>query len=204
MTTRNPLRSWHLGLTGGIGSGKSTVARMLSDMGAAIFDADAISRAATQAGGVAIPAIQEAFGLSFIDDTGALHRDRMRELIFSRPSAKGELEAIIHPIVAREIQSQSEASSAVCKVFDVPLLVESRHWRSRLDRVVVVDCLTATQVERVCARNGWSPEAAWAVIQSQASREDRLKAADLVIFNDRNGLEPLRRQVGAVAAQFGL
>ena len=191
----NPVR---IGLTGGIGSGKSTVAQMLAERGAAIIDADAISRASTAAGGSAIAAIAEQFGADFITAEGALDRERMRAHVFAHPSARQQLEAIIHPRVAQETRRQAEVAQAEghrVLVFDVPLLVESGRWRSALDRVLVVDCLPETQITRVMARSGWTREAVLAVLAAQASRAQRLAAADWVIFNDGLSLEALRHEV---------
>src|SRR3954470_18088039 len=150
-----------IGLTGGIGSGKSTVLGMLQALGAAAVDADAISRASTAAGGLAIPAIAAHFGADFIDRSGALDRERMRQRIYADPAARRELEAIIHPLVGTEVARQAlvaQGAGARCVVFDIPLLVESGRWRSKVDRVLVVDCLPRTQVARVQARGGL-PEA---------------------------------------------
>ena len=191
----NPVR---IGLTGGIGSGKSTVAQMLADRGAAIIDADAISRACTATGGSAIAAIAEQFGADFITADGALDRDRMRAHVFAHPPARQQLEAIIHPRVATETRRQADAAQARghrVLVFDVPLLVESGRWRSALDRVLVVDCWPKTQIARVMARNGWTREAVQAVLAAQASRAQRLAAADWVIFNDGLTLDGLRHEV---------
>lgn len=193
-----------LGLTGGIGSGKSTVARLLAARGACVIDADAISRASTAPGGTAIPAIREAFGPAYITDDGALHRDRMRERVFQDPEAKRRLEGIIHPIVAMQTRAMVEEAGSRPVVFDVPLLVESRQWPQRVDRVWVVDCKESTQVARVQARNGWAVEAVEAVIRQQASRAQRLAAADVVIFNDGIDLEELEQLVADLAARFGI
>ncbi len=197
-------RRWRLGLTGGIGSGKSTLARLLQARGADLIDADAISRASTAAGGAAMPSIASTFGPDFVTSDGALDRQRMREHVFSQPQARHTLEHIVHPLVAAEIQRQARASSAPCLVFDVPLLVESPRWRPQLDRVLVVDCSTATQVRRVQARNGWDAAAIDAVMRSQSPRGPRLAAADLVVFNDVDELAPLERAAEALARRFGL
>lgn len=178
---RPPLR---LGLTGGIGSGKSTVAGMLRALGATVVDTDAISRALTAAGGAAIPVLREAFGAAFIDDAGALDRARMRALVFSDASARGRLEAILHPLIRTETQRQAQVGHAPMVVFDVPLLVESARWRDQVDRVCVVDCSEATQVRRVIARSGWTDDSVRAVIEGQATRQARRAAADAVIHND--------------------
>ena len=139
---------FQVGLTGGIGSGKSTVATLLARWGAAIIDADAIARQLTAPGGLAMPAIAQQFGTEFVTADRALDRDRMRALAFSDPGAKLRLEAIIHPLVGAESARQVQAAVAGgsrCIVFDIPLLVESGRWRSQLDQVVVVDCAVATQ-----------------------------------------------------------
>lgn len=201
MTARTILR---LGLTGGIGSGKSTVARLLQERGATVIDADAISRACTLEGGAAIPAIAQTFGQEFIAPDGALDRPRMRDHVFAHPEARQALEAIVHPLVRAEIRQQAAASRSPCLVFDVPLLVESPEWRHQLDRVLVVDCSEETQIRRVTERNGWDHSTIEAVLRSQSPRARRLVAADTVIFNDGYQIEPLQRLVGLLADEFGL
>ena len=196
-----------IGLTGGIGSGKSTVLEMLRDLGAAPIDADAISRATTAAGGAAIPAIAAHFGPGFITASGALDRDRMREHAYARPEARRELEHIIHPLVGAEIGRQVDAALAAgarCIVFDIPLLVESGRWRAQVDRVLVVDCEPETQVARVTARSALAPDAVRAIIAAQAPRALRLAAADVVICNEGLSLAELRYEVEQVAQSFGL
>ena len=197
MTSRpTPLR---IGLTGGIGSGKSTVGQMLQARGAAVIDADAIARQVTAAHGAAMPAIAQTFGPEFITADGALDRERMRVHVFSQPQAKQALEAIIHPLVAQETQRQAQEALAKgynTLVFDVPLLVESgARWRTQVDRVLVVDCSEATQIQRVMARNGLSRETVQSIIAAQASRAQKLAAADWVIDNDDISLEDLRAHV---------
>lgn len=196
-----------VGLTGGIGSGKSTVLGMLQALGAAAIDADAISRAATSSGGAAIPAIRAAFGADFIADDGSLDRSRMRDHAYAHPDARRKLEAIIHPLVGEEIARQAQAAAAAgasCIVFDIPLLVESGRWRAQLDRVLVVDCESETQVARAVARSGLAPEAVRAIIAAQAPRALRLAAADLVICNEAITLERLGDEVAQAARTFGL
>jgi dephospho-CoA kinase len=196
-----------LGLTGGIGSGKSTVAALLADLGAGVIDADAISRSTTATNGMAIEAITAEFGRDFITADSALDRGRMRDLVFQDPNAKLRLEAIVHPLVAQQIQTQAasfEAAGKACVVFDIPLLVESKRWRTQLDRVLVVDCTPATQVARVVKRSGMSAQEVERVIASQADRQHRLSAADLVLHNDAISLDALVRQVKEIATQFGL
>jgi dephospho-CoA kinase len=199
-----PLR---LGLTGGIGSGKSTVAQLLAGLGAGVIDADAISRATTAARGAAIPLIQAQFGDAMIGEDGALHRERMRQHIFTDPQAKARLEAIIHPLVGLAIAAQTKVltnAGKACIVYDIPLLVESGHWRTRLQRVLVVDCSPATQIGRVTARSGLDAPEVEKIIAAQASRRQRLAAADIVLFNDGISLPELATQVQAIGLQFGL
>jgi dephospho-CoA kinase len=201
------LTAARIGLTGGIGSGKSTVLEMLRELGAVPIDADAISRATTAAGGAAIAAIAQKFGADFITPDGALDRDRMRERAYAQPDARRELEQIIHPLVGAEIARQVEAAVAAgarCIVFDIPLLVESGRWRSQVDRVLVVDCEPETQVARVIARSGLAPDAVRAIIAAQAPRALRLAAADVVICNEGLTLGQLRNVVEQVARSFGL
>jgi dephospho-CoA kinase len=189
-----PLR---IGLTGGIGSGKSTVAGMLERLGACVIDTDAIARALTAPGGAAIGAIATAFGPAFIDTAGALDRTKMRALAFGEPAARRRLEAILHPLIGAQA-TRAAAAARGTVVFDVPLLVESGHWRARVERVLVVDCSEATQVERVVARAGWTRDAALAVIAQQAPRAARRASADAVLFNDSMPLERLSGEVGAL------
>ena len=196
-----------IGLTGGIGSGKSTVARMLLDCGAEVIDADAISRQLTGPGGLAIRTIAAHFGNHFITAEGALNRDLMRQLAFTDAAARKKLENIIHPLVREETLRQTERAGAAgrtCLVFDIPLLVESGRWRQQVDQVLVVDCRETTQVERVMARNSFTREAVQQIMDGQATRARRLAAADICIYNDGLLLEPLSDLVRHVARRFGL
>ena len=200
---------FRLGLTGGIGSGKSTVAQRFMERGAAIIDADQISRSMTAAGGPALPMIAQTFGSELIDaSTGALDRVRMRELVFSDPTARQRLEAIVHPLISEESARQVQAATAERRkliVHDLPLLVESKHWRSQLDAIVVVDCRASTQIERVIQRNNLTPQSVEAIIQAQASREQRLAAADWVIYNDEGvTIGALHAFTDQIADGFGL
>ncbi len=196
-----------IGLTGGIGSGKSTVAAMLAELGASIIDADAISRDLTAAGGAAMPAIASAFGAGFVNASGALDREVMRKQVFSDPGSKRRLEAIIHPLVASQTAAQAlsaERAGAPCVVFDVPLLVESGHWRPRLHQVLVIDCTESRQISRVMQRNAWTREAVQQVMAGQADRAQRLAAADLCIYNETVSLVELAALVRTAALRFGL
>lgn len=199
---------WRLGLTGGIGSGKSTVASMLAAKGAAVIDADAISRSLTAPGGRAMAAIAQTFGPQMIDAQGAMDRQAMREAVFQDPQAKQKLEAIIHPLVSQITAEQAQAavqSGHRVLVFDVPLLVESgERWRKQVDRVIVVDCDAETQRQRVMARSGLAAEEIDRIIALQASRAQRLACADLVILNQGLSLSQLESKVAQVAADFGL
>ena len=197
----------HLGLTGGMGSGKSTVGQMLAERGATLVDADQIARGVTKSGGAAMPAIIQAFGTGFVDAQGALDRDKMRTHAFARPAVRYQLEAIIHPLVTRLSQAQAQAALAAgarLVVLDIPLLVESKHWPARLDAVLVVDCRKETQIARVAARNGLEQTAIERILAAQASRDQRLAHADVVLFNDAISLDVLRQQVRALAQRFGL
>ena len=177
-----PLR---IGLTGGIGSGKSTVARCWVDLGAALVDTDAIARALTAPGGAALPAIAAAFGTQLIAPDGALDRNAMRARVFTDPAAKQQLEALLHPMIRAECEAQAgAAATSPFIVFDVPLLVESGGWRERVERVLVVDCEVETQIRRVMQRSGWLRETVESVIAAQATREARRAQADAVIYND--------------------
>jgi dephospho-CoA kinase len=188
-----------IGLTGGIGSGKSTVARMLVELGALLVDTDAIARSLTAPGGAALPALAEAFGPQVVGADGAMDRDRMRAIVFADPEAKQRLEAIIHPLIGREAERQAAAvRPGQPIVFDVPLLAESGRWRDRVDRVLVVDCDESTQVERVMARNGWPAETVQRVIAQQATRAQRRAVADAVIVNDGVSLAALRDRIREV------
>ena len=184
-----------IGLTGGIGSGKSTVGAMLATFGATLIDTDSIARELSQSGGTAIAPIRAAFGDAFIDAAGALDRPRMRVLAFSDPSARRRLEAILHPLIGAETERRALAAPAAMLVFDVPLLVESAHWRAKVDQVLVVDCSEETQIARVAARPGWTRETAQAVIAQQATRAARRACADAVIFNDGISLDALAERV---------
>jgi dephospho-CoA kinase len=192
-----------IGLTGGIGSGKSTVAGFLREAGAAIVDTDAISRGLTLAGGAAMPAVEQQFGADFVTADGALDRDRMRALAFSDAAAKRRLESILPPLITAEALAQANAATAPLIVLDVPLLVESGRWRSRVARVLVVDCSAETQMQRVLQRPGWTRERVEGALAAQTSREARRAAADAVLLNDGVPLVALRNEVMSLAARWG-
>jgi len=189
-----------VGLTGGIGSGKSTVAKTLAALGAHIVDTDAISRELTTVGGGALPLIATTFGAEMIGPDGALDRTRMREQVFADPSVRQRLEAILHPMIGEETRRQAAAAApGRTVVFDVPLLTESGRWREQVDQVLVIDCAEATQVHRVMTRNGWSRDQVEQVIAQQATRGQRRAIADAVIVNDDGlSLPALQAQVLAL------
>ena len=191
-----------IGLTGGIGSGKSTVAALLATCGATVVDTDAIARQVSLPGGAAIDDIRQAFGAEFIDASGGLDRARMRTLAFSDNEARRRLEAILHPLIGVETEYQASTSKAPVIVFDVPLLVESGRWRARVHKVLVVDCTPTTQVSRVVARSGWTAEAVQAVIAQQATGAQRRACADAVIFNDTISADELGVEVSSLWRQW--
>jgi dephospho-CoA kinase len=194
-----------IGLTGGIGSGKSTVAALLVQAGMHLVDTDAIARELTQPGGAAIGPIAAAFGPQFIAADGALDRAAMRALAFAQADARARLESILHPLIGKLAAERAGQAGDRAVLFDVPLLAESRHWRARVDRVIVVDCSEATQAERVAARPGWSLAAARSVIAQQAPRALRRSIADAVIHNDDGiTLAGLALEVQALARLWAL
>lgn len=187
-----------IGLTGGIGSGKSTVASMWTALGATLIDTDAIARQLTVMRGAALPAIVARFGPNVVDRTGALDRDHMRQLAFRDPQNRIALEAILHPMIGAETSRLSAAASSSAIVFDVPLLVESGRWRAQVDKVLVIDCLETTQIERVVCRSAWTVEAVQSVLRQQASRSARRACADAVIYNEQLSMAELTEQVQAL------
>ncbi|HZW20058.1 dephospho-CoA kinase [Noviherbaspirillum sp.] len=177
-------RRFTVGLTGGIGSGKTTVADMLAARGASVIDTDQIAHALTAPGGAAIPEIRAQFGDAFLTPEGAMDRAKMRAYVFAEPAAKARLEAILHPLIRIETERAAEAASGAYVVFAVPLLVESGSWKQRVSRVLVVDCAEETQVRRVMSRSGLPEQQIRAIMAAQVSRQERLAAADDVIDND--------------------
>ena len=192
------MKAARFGLTGGIGSGKSTVAGMLVDSGAVLVDTDAIAHALTAPHGAALPALAREFGKDIIAADGAMDRQAMRARVFADVSAKRRLEAILHPMIGAEAEAQAAAAASRPVVFDVPLLAASSHWRQRVQRILVVDCAEDTQVRRVMQRSGWSDEQVRRVIAQQTPRAARRAMADAVIFNDDLTLDALRIQVQAL------
>jgi dephospho-CoA kinase len=199
--------SLRLGLTGGIGSGKSTVAGQLRQFGATIIDADEVSRRITGPNGLALPAIKATFGHDFVNPGSGLDREKMRTLVFQQPSARQALEAIVHPLVGSELRLKLEealANHAKLIVLDIPLLLEANHWRQVLDHILVVDCTHDTQMQRVKERNNLTEQIISAMILAQASRTHRASGADSIIYNDNISLDELAVQTREIAREFGL
>ncbi|MBU3587157.1 dephospho-CoA kinase [Polynucleobacter sp. 31A-FELB] len=186
-----------IGLTGGIGSGKTAVSDMLGELGAGIIDTDLISHQITAPGGKAIPLIAKAFGADFIDAQGALIRPKMRTVVFENPGARKVLEQITHPLIQEETSKQAielAKSGAPYLVFVVPLLIESGSWAKLIDYLVVVDCPEETQIQRVMQRNNMTRSDVENVLKAQTSRNARLAAANAVIEN-QGGLDELKSEV---------
>ena len=190
-----------IGLTGGIGSGKSAAAGMFAELGAAIVDTDAIAHELTRSGGAALDAIREAFGAEYIAADGSLDRARMRSLVFGNAEAKKKLEAILHPLIRAESIARIAAAAAPYVVAVVPLLLETGAYRELTDRVLVVDCAEDQQVRRAVQRSGLAESDVRAIMAAQLTRADRLASANDVLSNDRS-LAHLRRQVVQLHAQY--
>lgn len=186
-----------VGLTGGIGSGKSTVADLFAAHGVPLVDTDRIAHRITAPHGMAMPQIAAEFGNVFVAVDGSLDRARMRALVFSDEGARKRLEAITHPLIRAETEREQRDAQGPYVIVVVPLLVESGNWKTRVNRVLTVDCSVDTQISRVMLRNGFSREQVLAIIGRQATREARLAAADDVIDNDNVPLDALKAQVDA-------
>ncbi len=178
-----PAKRFSVGLTGGIGSGKTTVTNLFGELGAGIVDTDLIAHRITAPGGLAIAAIRGEFGAQFLTTDGAMDRARMRELVFSDAAQKAKLEAILHPLIRSETEAEAARVTGTYTIFVVPLLVESKSWRQRVDRVLVIDCPEETQVARVMARSGMTEAQVRAIMAAQVPRAVRLAAADDVLDN---------------------
>jgi len=190
-----------VGLTGGIGSGKSTVAELFVELGAVLVDTDAIAHELTAPGGAAMPALRAEFGAGIAGADGALDRNAMRQLVFADPAARGKLEAILHPLIRRLSDERCRAAASPYVILAVPLLVESGAYRERCNRIVVVDCPESLQIQRVMARNGMSAAEVGAIMAAQASRPQRLAVADDVVLNDGD-FSSLRDRVQALHRKY--
>jgi dephospho-CoA kinase len=189
-----------VGLTGGIGSGKSAAAAEFARLGATVIDTDAIAHELTEKGGAAVAEVERVFGKEFVAD-GAMDRKRMREHVFADPAAKRSLEALLHPMIREESARRIARASGPYVVHVVPLLIESPDYRRRVDRVLVVDCPEQTQLERVRARSALSEDEVRRIMRSQAPRAERLAAADDVIDNG-GSRDALRTQVAALHQKY--
>ena len=188
--------SFVVGLTGGIGSGKSAAADEFARLGAAIVDTDVIAHELTGPGGAAIPEVERIFGSALLAESGAMDRKKMRERVFADPVAKKALESLLHPMIRQESQRRIATARGPYVVHVVPLLIESEDYRERVDRILVVDCPEQLQLERVRARSGLPEAEVRAIVASQATRAERLAAADDIIDN-RGTIDALRKQVAA-------
>ncbi|MFZ6655503.1 dephospho-CoA kinase [Undibacterium sp. TJN19] len=193
--------TFSLGLTGGIGSGKTTIANIFGELGATLIDTDLIAHQLTLPGGVAIAAIQAQFGSSFLTMDGAMNRVAMRELVFSDPVQKSRLESILHPLIRQETERAASIASGDYPIFVVPLLVESGNWKTRVSRILVVDCDEEVQIQRVMSRNDLSRQQVVAIMQNQVSRQQRLAAADDVIVNE-GSIAEIREAVTALHRHY--
>ncbi|MGV2293144.1 dephospho-CoA kinase [Trinickia sp. YCB016] len=191
-----------VGLTGGIGSGKTTVADLFAAHGVPIVDTDLIAHRITAPNGAAMALITKEFGAEFVTTDGALDRAKMRALIFSDNTAKARLEAITHPLIRAETERERNAATGPYLIIVVPLLVESGTWKARVDRVLTVDCSVDTQIERVMRRNAFTREQVLAIIDKQATREARLAAANDVIVNEAAPLEELTARVARLHHEY--
>jgi dephospho-CoA kinase len=193
-------RRLRIGLTGGIASGKSTVAQRFSELGVPVIDADAAARAVVTPGKHGLAEVLKRFGSSVAGENGELDRRALRHLIFSNPGARRDLEAILHPLIRADMEQSAEQAVGPYVVLAIPLLVEGGS-RDRVDRILVVDVDEAVQLQRVMARDGSTEEQARAILGSQASRSARLAAADDVLLNTGTILD-LRRSVDQLHERY--
>jgi dephospho-CoA kinase len=193
--------AFSVGLTGGIGCGKSTVADLFAERGATIVDTDVIAHALTAPQGDAMPAIVAEFGPDFARPDGALDRARMRTLVFSDATARARLERILHPRIRAATDAAGKAATGAYVIYVVPLLIESGSWRERVTRVLAIDCAEDTQVARVMKRSNLSADEVRAIMATQVTRAQRLAAADDVVDND-DGLDALRAQVEGLHERY--
>jgi dephospho-CoA kinase len=193
--------AFSVGLTGGIGCGKTTVADMFAELGASTIDTDQIAHALTAPHGAAMPALLAEFGDGFATPEGALDRAKMRALVFSDATARARLEAILHPKIRDATAAAAAIAGGAYVIFVVPLLIESGSWRERVTRILAIDCPEEIQVARVMARSGLAEEQVRAIMAAQVTREQRRAAADDIIVND-DGMEALRPQVEILHAMY--
>lgn len=190
-----------IGLTGGIGSGKTSISDIFSELGVPVIDTDVVARQLTARDGAALPGIRALWGESVMRPDGELDRDALRRRIFTAPEERRRLEAILHPLIRRQVVAALAELDAPYVVVVIPLLVETGNYRELLDRVLVVDCPESLQLERVRARSGLSTEEVSAIISAQADRASRIATADDVIANDADSAS-LRDQVLSLDAKY--
>jgi dephospho-CoA kinase len=196
-----PSRRFSVGLTGGIGCGKTTVADRFAALGASVIDTDEIAHALTAPHGAAMAAIVQEFGSGFATHEGALDRAAMRALVFSDSTARHRLEAILHPRIRDAAYAAAVIATGPYVIFVVPLLIESGNWRDRVERILAIDCPEQVQVARVMARNGMAEQQVRAIMATQVTRAARLAAADDVVVND-GGLDALEPQIAALHEKY--
>ncbi|MCL1886928.1 MAG: dephospho-CoA kinase [Betaproteobacteria bacterium] len=190
-----------LGLTGGIGSGKSTVAKLFAECGAGVIDTDEIAHKLTAPGGRAMNMIRQEFGSAFMSEDGSLNRVKMRELVFQDSSAKKKLENILHPMIRQDALDQAAQLKNAYVIFVIPLLVEQPIWQDMVSRILVVDCPEALQIKRVMVRSQMDREQVESIIAAQATRAERRAVADDMILNDK-GMEHLSAEVARLDAEY--
>jgi dephospho-CoA kinase len=195
------MNKFSVGLTGGIGCGKTTVADLFAARGAAIIDTDQIAHSLTAPHGAAMPALVAEFGPEYATPEGALDRARMRALVFADPGARARLEAVLHPRIREATAAAALLASGPYVIFVVPLLIESGTWRGRVARVLAIDCPEEVQIARVMARSGLPESQVRAIMAAQVTRAERRAAADDIILND-DGLELLTPQVERLHAFY--
>lgn len=196
-------KQFTLGLTGGIGSGKTTVASMFADLGVSIVDTDVIARDICEPNGIAIPFILESFGQDYILSSGAMDRNKMRELVFTNPEQRVKLENILHPLIRQETELALIKADGIYNIIVIPLLVESSYWRENLPRILVIDCEEEIQIERVMKRNLFSREQVLSIMANQATRKERLRYAHDVIQSNAS-LDHIRQQVALLHEKYAL
>lgn len=194
-------RIFTLGITGGIGSGKTSVSNFFAEFGVDIIDTDIIAHELCKPDGLAIPLISSHFGIEFIQDDGALNRSKMRELVFANSQAKQQLENILHPLIRQQTELMLSQSTGLYAILVIPLLIESKQWVERLDRILVIDCEEETQIKRVMQRNAFSREQVTKIMSTQVSRHERLQYADDVI-NAENDFAHIRHQVELLHSKY--
>ena len=193
-------RAYRVGLTGGIASGKSTAAKFFGALGVPILDSDQIARDVVEPGQPPLERLVERFGPTILTADGHLDRPALRDIVFSDPKARADLEALTHPAIGAALEARSASAGGPYQILVVPLLVE-KNLGTHFDRVLVVDCDEALQIRRLSSRDGSTPQQAQAILDAQATRATRLKAADDIISNDAD-MSAVQKQVAALHARY--